>query len=47
MEVCGLDLIYNGKWYLIEANSCPGLDFIDTDVPKLTKAIAEYVCSIA
>ena len=30
MQICGLDLIFNNeKWYIIEANSCPALNFIN------------------
>ena len=44
MQICGLDLIFNnGKWYIIEANSCPGLDFISKEEPKLVKKVSEYL----
>ncbi|MCU0679600.1 MAG: ATP-grasp domain-containing protein [Planctomycetes bacterium] len=43
LEICGLDLIYNKRWYIIEANSCPGLTFIDYDMLRLVKAIVGYI----
>ena len=44
MQVCGLDLILNnGKWYVIEVNSCPGLDFIYHDEERLVRKIASYL----
>ncbi len=46
MQVCGFDLIFNkGKWYIIEINSCPGLDFISHDQHRLVKNIANYLYS--
>lgn len=46
MQVCGLDLISsNGKWYVIEANSCPSLDFIYHDEKRLVKILANYLYS--
>ncbi|MBI2508330.1 ATP-grasp domain-containing protein [Candidatus Woesearchaeota archaeon] len=46
MQVCGLDLIFNdGKWYIIEANSSPSMDFIYHDERRLVKALANYLCS--
>ena len=46
MQVCGLDLISNnGKWYVIEANSCPSLDFIYHDEKRLVKTLANYLYS--
>lgn len=44
MGICGLDLINNsGKWYIIEANGCPALDFINNETSKLVKIFANYV----
>ena len=44
MEICGLDLIKsNGRWYIIEANSCPGLSFIKSDQVRIMNLIADYV----
>ena len=46
MQVCGLDLIFsNGKWYVIEANSCPSFDFIYHDENRLVKNLANYLYS--
>jgi glutathione synthase/RimK-type ligase-like ATP-grasp enzyme len=43
MEYCGLDIIENGgRWYIIEANSCPGVNFITDQRPRLVAEIAEY-----
>lgn len=48
MELCGLDLINNnGKWYLIEANSCPAMDFIEKDMPRLNQIFADYLYGLA
>ena len=44
MQVCGLDMIFNnGKWYIIEANSCPSFDFIYHDQKRLVNALADYL----
>ena len=44
MQICGLDLIFNNeKWYIIEANSCPALNFINDDEKRLVKNIANYI----
>ena len=46
MQICGLDLIFNnGKWYIIEANSCPALNFINDDEKRLVKNMANYLHS--
>lgn len=48
MNICGLDLIENeGKWYLIEANSCPCWDFIYRDEKKLLKYVSDYLLGLA
>lgn len=48
MDICGLDLLNSGgKWYVIEANSCPALDFIYADEKRLVNLIAGYLCSLA
>ena len=47
MGICGLDLVRNnGKLYIIEANSCPGLNWIDKDFPRLIESIANYIYSV-
>jgi len=44
MDICGLDLVRNsGKWYLIEANSCPAFDFIENEEVRLIKKVADYL----
>jgi glutathione synthase/RimK-type ligase-like ATP-grasp enzyme len=44
MELCGVDLLLNdGKWYIIEANSCPGLDFIYRETYTLAEELADYI----
>ena len=44
LQVCGLDLIFNnGKWYVIEVNSCPGLNFIYDDEKRLVNKIANFL----
>lgn len=44
MELCGLDLILNdNRWYIIEANSCPGLEFIKSDEKRIAKLITDYL----
>lgn len=46
MDICGLDLIKNNnKWYIIEANSCPAMDFIYYDNKRLTKLLAKFLIS--
>ncbi|MBI2105768.1 ATP-grasp domain-containing protein [Candidatus Woesearchaeota archaeon] len=46
MPICGMDLIFNsGKWYIIEANSCPALNFIYEDEKRLIKILANYLYS--
>ncbi len=47
MDICGIDLLYNhGSWYLIETNSCPAIDFIDEDAPRIAEFIADYTLSV-
>ena len=47
MDICGLDLLNNnGEWCIIEANSCPALDFIYADEKRLVNLIAGYLCSL-
>ncbi len=44
LQICGLDLIFNnGKWYVIEINSCPGLNFINDDEKRLVSKIANFL----
>ncbi|HLD10873.1 MAG TPA: ATP-grasp domain-containing protein [Candidatus Nanoarchaeia archaeon] len=46
MDVCGLDLIKNNnKWYFIEANGCPGMDFIYDDCKRLSKKLSNFLIS--
>ncbi len=47
LEVCGLDLIYaQNRWYIIEANSCPDLFFINHDAPRLARLLVSYLYGI-
>lgn len=47
MDICGLDLMFNnGKWYVIEANSSPALNFINRDEIRLTKILTDYLYSV-
>jgi len=47
MDICGLDLLKSAdKWYIIEANSCPGLDFIYTDEKRLVNTLANYLVKV-
>lgn len=44
MDICGFDLILNnGKWYIIEANSSPALNFIKKDEVRLLKLLSDYL----
>jgi len=46
MDICGLDLIHTkGKWYIIEANSCPALDWIERDTSRLIRELAHFLLS--
>jgi len=50
LEVCGLDLVQNeksGKWYLIEANSSPALDFIYDQETKMNRILVNYLYRLA
>lgn len=48
MEVCGIDLVlHDGKWTLIEVNSCPDLGFINSDKKRLIQKLVDYLCSIS
>ena len=47
MDICGFDLILNnGKWYIIEANSSPALNFIKKDEIRLLRLLADYLYSV-
>lgn len=45
MEWCGIDLMKDadGKWHLIEVNSCPSMDFVLTDMKRANEALADYL----
>lgn len=48
LEVCGLDLIYaQNRWYIIEANSCPDLFFVNHDAKRLARLLTNYLYSLA
>jgi glutathione synthase/RimK-type ligase-like ATP-grasp enzyme len=47
MDLCGVDLINkNGKWYIIEVNSNPGFDFIESDKKRLVSDVADYLADV-
>jgi glutathione synthase/RimK-type ligase-like ATP-grasp enzyme len=47
MHICGLDLVlHERQWYILEANGCPGLKWIDKDFPRLTKKLAAYLVTL-
>ena len=40
---CGIDLLEdNGKFYFLEINSAPGMDFIDSDVKMLYEKLIDF-----
>ncbi len=45
LEWCGIDLMRDakGKWYLIEVNSCPSMDFVLKDMKRANTALADYL----
>jgi ribosomal protein S6--L-glutamate ligase len=45
---CGIDLMRKGRsWVMIEANSSPGMDFIENDMKKLYKSLLNYLLSVS
>ena len=48
IDWCGIDLMKDsdGKWYLIEINSCPGMDFIVKDIDRMNKELANYLLNV-
>lgn len=44
IEWCGIDLMRdtNGKWYIIEVNSCPSMDFVIKDAKRAVEELVNY-----
>lgn len=41
---CGIDVMRkNNQWVFIEANSSPGMEFLDDDMPKMYQELLKYV----
>jgi len=49
IEWCGVDLLKDAdrKWYIIEMNSCPSMDFVLSDMKRANKELANYLLSLA
>jgi glutathione synthase/RimK-type ligase-like ATP-grasp enzyme len=45
IEWCGIDLMQDAKrkWYLIEVNSCPSMDFVLSDMKRANEELAKYL----
>jgi ribosomal protein S6--L-glutamate ligase len=44
MDICGIDLVNSkGKWFIIEVNSCPSLDFIKKDMPRIISKLVDFL----
>jgi len=45
IDWCGIDLMKDsdGNWYLIEINSCPGMDFIVKDIDRVNNELVNYL----
>jgi glutathione synthase/RimK-type ligase-like ATP-grasp enzyme len=44
MKWCSLDLIKEkDKWYLIEVNGCPAIDFINKDMERIGNILVNYI----
>lgn len=45
LEWCGVDLMKDkdGKWYIIEVNSCPSMDFVLRNMNSANKELVEYI----
>ncbi len=48
LEWCGIDLMQDSKskWYLIEVNSCPSMDFVIKDSKRANKKLVNYLHKI-
>lgn len=48
IEWCGIDFIRDeqGKWYIIEVNSCPSMDFIIRDARRASRELINYLFSL-
>jgi len=48
LEWCGIDLMKDshGKWYLIEVNSCPSMDFVVKDIKRANEKLAYYLLNV-
>lgn len=48
LEWCGIDLLKDGKgkWYIIEVNSCPSMDFVLSDAKRTSNELLNYILSL-
>ena len=48
LEWCGIDLLKDvrGKWYIIEVNSGPSMDFVISDMRRANRELAEYLFNL-
>jgi glutathione synthase/RimK-type ligase-like ATP-grasp enzyme len=45
---CGIDLMRKGQsWVMIEVNSSPGMDFVETGTKKLYKLLLQYLIDVS
>ncbi len=48
IEWCGIDLMKDeeGKWYIIEVNSCPSMDFVLKDSKRAVGEVSDYLFNL-
>ncbi len=48
IEWCGIDLMRSqeGKWYIIEVNSCPSMDFVLKDMNRANSEFINYLLNL-
>ena len=48
LEWCGIDLLKdeNGKWHIIEVNSCPSMDFVIKDMKRSNEELVKYLLKV-
>ena len=48
IEWCGIDLMKDsqGRWLLIEVNSCPSMDFVLSDIERANEKLAAYLVTL-